>query len=160
MPATDSKSHSAPRPVAAVIGVLAKDEKLLLVRRANPPDAGYWGFPGGKINFGETIAEAAVRELREETGIIAAAGNVLTALDAFDRTEGKIRAHYLLVAVQCRYISGVPVAADDALEARWFSLSEITSGTVQLSRDVERVALLSLEKNKNRAAKGPLADTE
>ncbi len=58
------------RPIVATIGVLFKDEKVLLVRRANPPDVGRWGFPGGKIEHGEAIKDAAVRELYEETSIV------------------------------------------------------------------------------------------
>ncbi len=56
-------------PVPAVIAVVVHDGQALLVRRANPPDAGLWGFPGGKIEFGETVKAAATRELLEETGI-------------------------------------------------------------------------------------------
>ena len=133
-----------PSPIAAVIAIVSLNQKLLLVRRANAPDAGYWGFPGGKIGFGETTSDAAVRELREETGIIAEAESVLTVLDAFDRTDGTIRAHYLLVAMQCRHMRGEAIAADDALDARWFTWSEICDGTLQLSRDVEQVASLVL----------------
>ncbi|MFX6119029.1 NUDIX domain-containing protein, partial [Acinetobacter baumannii] len=57
------------RPIPATIAVVLRDDRVLLVRRANPPDAGRWGFPGGKIERGETIAEAAIRELMEETAV-------------------------------------------------------------------------------------------
>ena len=50
------------RPVVAVLAVVVQAGRILLVRRANPPDAGLWGFPGGKVEFGETIADAALRE--------------------------------------------------------------------------------------------------
>ncbi|WP_414471929.1 NUDIX hydrolase [Microvirga sp. M2] len=73
-------SHSR-IPVPAVIAVVVHEGRALLVRRANPPDAGLWGFPGGKIDFGETVADAAIRELREETGIAAEAQELITALD-------------------------------------------------------------------------------
>ncbi|MEN7538812.1 NUDIX domain-containing protein, partial [Aurantiacibacter flavus] len=55
------------RPIAATIAVVLREGQVLLVRRANPPDAGRWGFPGGKIETGETIEQAAIRELYEET---------------------------------------------------------------------------------------------
>jgi len=107
------------RPVAASIAVVVKAKQVLLVQRSNPPDAGRWGFPGGKIEFGETIEQAAIRELLEETAIIAEAKQTFTALDAFDEHEAtQLRQHFILVAVLCEWMSGSPVAGDDALEAR------------------------------------------
>src|SRR5690554_2944487 len=76
-------AHSTPVP--GVLAVVARNGQVLLVRRAKPPDRGMWGFPGGRIEPGETAAEAAVRELREETGVDASAGRVLTAIDVIDR---------------------------------------------------------------------------
>ncbi|RAB21832.1 ADP-ribose pyrophosphatase, partial [Burkholderia multivorans] len=75
------------RVVPAVIGVVLRDRDVLLVRRANPPDAGRWGFPGGKIEAGEPIADAVVRELAEETAVEVEAVDVFTALDAFGRDD-------------------------------------------------------------------------
>lgn len=95
------------RPVAAALAVVVRGRDVLLVRRSNRPDAGLWGFPGGKIEGGETIAEAALRELREETGVTAEAAGVVTALDALDRApDGALRHHYVMVAVLCRWLCG------------------------------------------------------
>lgn len=133
-------SHSR-SPVPAVIAVVVHEGRALLVRRANPPDAGLWGFPGGKIDFGETVADAAIRELSEETGIAGAAQEVITALDILvPADDGSIRQHYVLVAVRCRWVSGTPLAGDDALEARWFSLSELDPATLPMSADVDVIA--------------------
>jgi 8-oxo-dGTP diphosphatase len=132
----------APRPIAAAIAVVVREDNVLLVRRANPPDAGRWGFPGGKINSGETIEEAAIRELLEETGVHGRAWGVFTAVDAFDHNEeGLLRQHFILVAVGCDWISGSPVAGDDALEARWFPLSELEANELAMSFGVAHVAL-------------------
>jgi mutator protein MutT len=110
-------------PIPATIAVVIKDNSVLLVRRANPPDAGLWGLPGGKIEFGESIEQAAVRELYEETGIHARVGPVFTAIDAFDCiTTENIREHYILIAVLCDWVSGSPRAGDDAIEAAWHNL--------------------------------------
>ncbi|QCI68030.1 NUDIX hydrolase [Phreatobacter stygius] len=129
------------RPIAATIAVVLRDDAVLLVRRANPPDAGRWGFPGGKIEAGETIAQAATRELLEETAVQAEAEDVLTAVDAFDHdAAGALRQHFILVAVLCRWTAGEPVAGDDALEARWIAMTELETADLALSFGVADVA--------------------
>lgn len=128
-------------PVAATIAVVFSGRSVLLVRRANPPDAMLWGFPGGKIEFGEPIEQAAVRELYEETGIRADAGPVFTAVDAFDGTAGdNARAHYVLIAVLCHWRSGEPRAGDDALEAGWHDLDDLETAGLAMSFGVADVA--------------------
>lgn len=129
------------RPIAATIAVVIRGEEVLLVRRANPPDAGRWGFPGGKIEIGETIQEAAVRELCEETSVRGEPLQAFAALDAFDRDEGgALRHHYVLLAVLCRWIAGEPSAGDDALEVGWFKISDLENDALVLSLDVAKVA--------------------
>lgn len=132
---------SPPSPIAATIAVVIRDGRVLLVRRRNPPDAGRWGFPGGKIDFGETIEAAAERELLEETAVHGQALSVFTAVDAFDyRADGAVVAHFILLAVLCRWISGEPVAGDDALEARWFDLGTLDEANLAMSFGVINVA--------------------
>lgn len=127
-------------PVASVLAVVVDDEKALLVRRINPPDAGKWGYPGGWIDPGETIAQAAVRELFEETAIRAEALCVFNALDAFHYNEaGALRRQFVMIAVLCRWISGVPMAGDDATEAEWFPISSLAQ-LENVSDDVDTVA--------------------
>lgn len=134
------------RPVVATIAALFRDGQVLLVRRANPPDAGRWGFPGGKVDPGETLEQAAIRELAEETGVVARAERVFTAVDAFDYdARGALRHHYVLVAVLCSWVSGEPVAADDALDAGWFPLDRLDTGDLALSLDVGKVARLGAD---------------
>lgn len=136
--------HTSPRterPIAATIAVVIRGDQVLLVRRANPPDAGRWGFPGGKIEQGEPLFQAALRELKEETGVTAEAIRTFTAVDAFDRgTGGDLRRHFILIAVLCRWTAGDPVAGDDALEARWVDLESLTKADLALSLDVADVA--------------------
>ncbi|AXK65768.1 NUDIX hydrolase [Burkholderia sp. IDO3] len=130
------------RAVPAVIGVVLRDRDVLLVRRANPPDAGRWGFPGGKIEPGEPIADAIVREIAEETTLDVEALDVLTALDSFDHdAAGRVRQHFVMVAVLCRWLRGTPAAGDDALEARWFDLVELERDDLPMSAGVRGVAL-------------------
>jgi len=133
------------RPIAAAIAVVLRGERLLLVRRGNKPDAGRWGFPGGKIEAGETIAAAALRELGEETGVAAEAIEILTALDVIRRDGDGTLHHYVLIAVLCRWKSGDGAAADDAEDAAWFDLAALRD--VPTSPDVARVAELALARS-------------
>lgn len=132
------------RAVPAVIAVVPRGDAVLLVRRGRPPNAGAWGFPGGKIEFGETLRAAAERETFEETGVRCAAVRVLDCLDAFaeEGAAGGASWHYVLVAVLCEWREGEPVAADDAAEARWAPLSALGAWP-GLIEDVARIAALA-----------------
>ncbi len=124
-----------PQPVVGVLAVVWKDGRVLLVRRANPPQAGEWGFPGGRLHLGETASAAALRELREETGVDAQALETFTAVDLIDRdATGQVRYHYVLLAVLAIWRAGVPRAQDDVTEAGWFRLDALPE---PLCEDVE-----------------------
>ncbi|KAA3499349.1 NUDIX domain-containing protein [Rhizobium rhizogenes] len=128
------------RPIPAALAVVIRERSVLLVRRANPPDAGLWGFPGGKIGAGELLAAAAVREVFEETGVRADAGPISTAVDAFDRNhDGTVREQYVLVAALCRWREGEPIAVDDALEAAWHDIASLDDDLLVTSFGVSRV---------------------
>jgi 8-oxo-dGTP diphosphatase len=117
------------RPIVGVLAVVLRGEKALVVRRANPPMAGRWGFPGGVLELGETVAEGAMRELLEETGVVADPIGPLTVIDTIDRDdEGGVRFHYTLVAVRGRWRTGEGVAGDDADEVAWLSAADIIAG--------------------------------
>jgi ADP-ribose pyrophosphatase YjhB (NUDIX family) len=114
------------RPIVGVLAVVLRGERLLVVRRANPPMPGRWGFPGGVLELGETVAQGAMRELLEETGVEAEAGGPLTVIDTIDRDpEGCVRYHYTLVAVIGHWRSGEGVPGDDADEVAWLTRAEI-----------------------------------
>jgi 8-oxo-dGTP diphosphatase len=137
----------AQRPVVAVLAVTVRDARVLLVRRANPPDQGKWGFPGGRVELGEPIKQAALRELKEETGVDADPVEVLTVLDVIDRNPaGALRFHYVLVAVLCRWRAGEAVAASDALDADWYALDDIRRSGIVTSEAVERVTELAFRR--------------
>ena len=87
-----------------------------------------------------------MRELLEETGIHGRARGAFTAVDVFDNDEdGRLRRHFVLIAVLCDWISGEPVAGDDALEARWFRLEDLEGTGLALSLDVAAVARRAAE---------------
>nr|WP_244627383.1 NUDIX domain-containing protein [Microvirga tunisiensis] len=90
---------------------------------------------------GSLTTNIRIRELLEETAVHAEARDVLTTLDVLVRdVGGNVRQHYILIAVQCRWISGEPVAGDDALEARWFPIAELDPDTLAMSVDVDVIA--------------------
>ena len=114
------------RPIVGVLAVVLRGDSVLVVRRANPPMPGRWGFPGGVLELGETVAQGAMRELEEETGVKAAAAGPLTVIDTIDRDkDGRVRYHYTLIAVVGRWQAGEGVPGDDADEVAWLTRAEI-----------------------------------
>ena len=133
------------RPTLAALAVVIRHGDVLLARRRNAPDAGLWGFPGGHVELGETALDAAVRELHEETGIVARACRYLTNVDVIERGgDGTIRFHFLLAAVLCEHLSGAPVARDDVSDARWWPVEGVLGGTPQCSARVDGVVRIAL----------------
>ena len=99
------------------------------MQRAQQPNAGRWGFPGGVLELGETVGEGAMREFLEETGIVAEPAGVLNVNDAISRDEeGRVQFHYILIAVRGVWRSGEGVAADDAAACAWVTRAEIEAG--------------------------------
>jgi 8-oxo-dGTP diphosphatase len=140
-PAGDARANAA-HPKVAVIAVTFRGDDLILVQRKNEPQKGSWGFPGGSVELGEALADAALRELMEETGVTAKTlglGDVveLRQTDPLGRFH-----HFILIVVLCRYISGALTAGDDAVDCRWVT---IPSGLHQfdgiLADHVVRIAL-------------------
>jgi len=132
---------SAPR--LGVLSVVRRGESVLLAQRANAPDKGLWGFPGGRVELGETVSEAAARELAEETGVSADFRTTLTTLDVIHRdAAGEIRFHYFLVAMLGDWRAGEPVAGDDALDARWTTAE--AAGRLPHCKEVPRLLSMAL----------------
>lgn len=123
-----SSRDSFSAPQVGVGAVVIKDEKILLVKRKNPPQKGQWAIPGGKVEFGETMQKAAEREILEETGLIIHAKNPIHAFDIIERSSnGKILFHFVIVDLKADYIQGEIHSADDASDAKWFTPSELKS---------------------------------
>jgi 8-oxo-dGTP diphosphatase len=113
------------RPWVGVGVVVWQGDKVLLIRRGRAPRLGQWGLPGGAQSVGETLFEAAAREVMEETGLEVVPQAVVTALDSISRDDsGAIQYHYTLVEVVAECSSGEPQAADDAMDARWVSIDQ------------------------------------
>lgn len=137
----------ARHPIPAVIAVVLREDHVLLVQRRNEPDAGKWGFPGGKIEFGETVESAALRELQEETDISAIPGEVLTTVDVIpDFGFQQDQLHFLLIALQCHWTCGEPMAGDDALDAQWFAIADVIAHKLDQSEYVDRVLAIAQQR--------------
>jgi 8-oxo-dGTP diphosphatase len=121
------------RPIVAVLAVVLRGDgsetRALIVQRAQQPNAGRWGFPGGVLELGETVTAGAMRELLEETGIAAKPAGILDVHDAITRdADGRVQFHYLLIAVRGIWQSGEGEPADDAAACAWVSRDEIVAG--------------------------------
>ncbi len=128
MSSTDRDSSYPPQPCVAVGAVVFKDNRVLLVRRGKPPAENMWAIPGGSVKIGESLQDAAEREILEETGITIRALEPIFTFDVIDRDDsGGIRFHYVIVDLTADYIGGVPLAGDDAAAARWVSAGELAS---------------------------------
>ena len=113
-------------PVVGVGVVIVDGPRALLVQRASPPDRGRWAVPGGVVELGETLAEAARREVREETGLDVQIGPYINLYDLIQQDDlGRVRFHYVLVHHLARYRGGQPQPSSDALAVGWFSAQEI-----------------------------------
>lgn len=109
----------------AVGAVLVDDGRLLMVRRGHGPAAGTWAVPGGRVEVGETLAEAVVRELLEETGIEGVCGQLMGVQELLPELGGT--EHFVILDFEVSILESVePVAGDDAAEARWVDLGDIS----------------------------------
>lgn len=115
----------SPKPVVAVGVVVRRGEEILLVQRGKPPHRGSWSLPGGHLRFGETIHEAATREVREECGVEIRLGEVRLVLNRVGRTEAGIQYHFVIIDLLADWVSGDPVAGDDADAVKWVRPDEI-----------------------------------
>ncbi|WP_142850005.1 NUDIX hydrolase [Telmatospirillum sp. J64-1] len=112
-------------PIPGVGAVVWRGGQVLLVRRANPPRQGSWTLPGGAQDLGETVFEAARREVLEETGVECEVTDLAAVVDIIDRDEdGQVRYHYTIIDVTAEWRGGEAVAGDDASDVAWASPEE------------------------------------
>ncbi len=137
------KSAYPDRPFAAVSMVIFKDDKVLLIRRGKEPDKGKLSIPGGRIELGETIMEAALRETKEECGIeIELIAPMQVSEFIRKDEEDKTKFHNVIINFVAIYVSGEVEAGDDADEAFWSPVNNLPE---QLSSKIIKIIIRSQE---------------
>jgi len=140
------------RPAVGVGAVLIHQGKVLLIKRGKEPLRGRWVVPGGTVEAGETLEQALVREVREETGLTVRPLEVVLVFDCIEREGDAVRYHYVIVDYLCEYVSGTPQAASDA-EAVAFVAPEELPGYVLPPKALE-VVLDGFRRVRDGRAKG------
>lgn len=136
-------------PLVGVGAIIVDRDRVVLVKRGHAPLQGEWSVPGGVLGVGETLRQAAVREVLEETGLCVEVGELLGVYDRILRdSDERTRYHYVLIDFLCRRIDGEPQGAGDAAEARWFTRGEVAG--LLLPPDTEDVIKLGFEKSSQR----------
>ncbi len=130
------------RPFVGVGAVIFRGDEVLVAMRGKLPRRDVWSIPGGAQEIGETYVEAAIREVKEETGLDIEVLGLVDVVDAINRDDdGRVRYHYTLVDVVAEWVDGEAVAQDDLADARWVKIEEINELEMrQATRDVIRMA--------------------
>ena len=116
----DSDRRYPRRPIVGIGVVVFRGDEVLLIKRGKPPVSDRWSIPGGAQEIGETVREAALREVSEETGIEIEIVGLIDVVDGITRdAEGRAKYHYTLVDFAALWVSGEARAASDAAAARW-----------------------------------------
>ena len=136
------------RPQLAVSAALFRDGRVLIVRRARPPAQGLYTLPGGRVELGETLHAALIREIREETGLTIAPLGLAGYREIIARDrDGAIESHFVILPFAARWIAGEVSLNDELAEARWLRPSELaglqtTEGLAEIVAAGERIAAL------------------
>lgn len=139
------------RPFVGVGAIVFRAGEVLLVRRGRPPREGEWSIPGGIQQLGETVFEAARREVREEAGLEIELIDVVAVVDSIARDEdARVKYHYTLVDLHAEWRSGDAVAGDDAAEVAWVSLDRLAE--FELWAETVRVIRLAAERRARRTS--------
>jgi 8-oxo-dGTP diphosphatase len=125
-------------PVLSVAGVVMAGDKVLLVKRGRPPAQGIWSIPGGAVEVGESLEEALIREIMEETGIDIEVGPLVEVVERiFLDDDGKVEYHYVILDYLCFASLVEPKAGSDAAQAIWVRFDDLSQAG--LTPDTEAV---------------------
>jgi mutator protein MutT len=117
----DARDGAADRVVCAGAVIRDDEGRLLMVRRANQPAQGTWSLPGGRVEPGESLSQAAAREVREETGLLVDVGELLQTVDLSD---------FVVSDFAATVVGGTLRAGDDASDVRWCTRDDIDAMTL------------------------------
>ena len=132
------------RPIVGVGVVILDADKVLLIKRGKPPRAGSWSLPGGAQESGETLKEAALREIYEETNLKVEIIGLIDIVDSIRRDKkGDAEYHYTLIDFAARVTGGALRAGDDAIDTRWFTLQEIKK--LEIWSETKRIIRMATE---------------
>lgn len=140
----DTRRAYLGHPFVGVGVVVWKGDEFLLVERGKEPRKGTWSIPGGGVEYGERLEDAAKREIAEETGLEIELTGLLDVLDSVTRDEaGRVRGHMVLVDYAARWLSGEARPGSDAPAVGWFRLADL--GDLGLWAETERIIRKSAE---------------
>jgi mutator protein MutT len=140
-------------PIVGVGAVIVKDDRAIIIKRANEPYKGQWSIPGGRVELGESLADAVRREMREETGLEVAVGPLIEVFERIQHDEAApaardplqpppVRYHFVIIDYLCACTGGALCAGDDAADARWVTSDELDEYDIRQSAvDVIRKGL-------------------
>ena len=117
--------NSSRRPEVCVGAIARRDDSLLLIERGRGASVGEWSVPGGRVEFGESLAEAARRETAEETGLEVVVGDVIGWVERVSAEH-----HFVIVDFAVTVVGGTLRAGDDAADVRWVAVDDL--GSVKL----------------------------
>ena len=127
-----------PKPQIAVSAAIVRDGKVLLVRRAVPPANHYYTFPGGRVEYGETLAQAAAREVLEETGLVIEVRDMLGWREYLPSKHGGV-GHFIILPFAARWISGEIQLNDELDDAQWLAPDGLSG--LRLTERLEELAV-------------------
>jgi 8-oxo-dGTP diphosphatase len=142
----DTRSYPT-RPYLAVSAAIFRDGRVLIVRRARPPAHGLYTLPGGGVELGETLEQAVIREVREETGLSIAPLALVGFRQAIARDDaGRIKRHFVILPFAAHWIGGEIALNEELAEAQWREADELTGlktteGLAEIVAAAERVAM-------------------
>jgi len=131
-------------PIVAVGVVICRGEgsdsqQIVLVRRNKEPSKGLWTFPGGAVELGEPVRDAARREAREETGLDVHIGDVAVVLDHVARDPaGRVQYHYIIIDFYAEPVGGALQPGTDVSDARWASMADLDD--LEMTEKAEEIA--------------------